>query len=77
MKIKSIPPVKPEGFPLDDWNREIPEDELWKRLHRVSGDCKCEICGNLYYNHPDETRILDWDGNPYLKRLCFGWFGKL
>jgi hypothetical protein len=77
--MKDIPSVIPEGFPLDDWKRELTEEEICRRLHRVGGDCLCEVCGNPFYDHPDETRenALDWDGYSYLKRLCFGWLGKL
>jgi hypothetical protein len=62
---------------IDDWQRDLTEEEICRRLHRVGGDCICEVCGKPYYDHADEIRVLDWDGYPYLKRLCFGWFGKL
>lgn len=44
---------------------------------RVSGDWVCRVCGRLYYEHPDETRVLDRDGHCFLTRLCDGTLGKL
>ena len=61
-----------------DWSQELDDDELLDRFQRVSGEVVCEICGEPYWRHPDEPRMLSGiDGKPYLKRLCNGWLGKL
>ena len=60
-----------------DWSKPLTEDEAIARMHRVCGNCECEICGKLYYDHPMETRITDRDGYKFLHQLCNGWLGKL
>lgn len=75
--MKSIPPVKNDEVD-DDWERELTDREVGLRMHRVSGECICDICGNEYWKHPMETRIPSGvDDRPFLHRLCNGWFGKL
>lgn len=59
------------------WTGELTEQEALKRTHRVSGDCTCGVCGKPFWKHPMETRILSYDGYPFLHRLCNGWLGKL
>lgn len=49
---------------------ELPEPS--GREYRAAGGCVCEICGNKYYDHPDETRVLGYDGNPVDVILCNG-----
>lgn len=61
----------------DDGIRPLADEEINFRMYRVNGDVICKKCGKSYYKHPDETRILGYDGHPFLKRLCNGWLGKL
>lgn len=75
MRMKHIDPVDADGI-QDDWIRELTDEDM-RRFHRVSGECICEVCGNEYYDHPVETRILGNENEPFLYRLCNGWFGKL
>jgi len=75
-KLKSVPPVNTPDI-QDDWERRLTSDEIDDRMKRVAGDFICPKCGNKYYDHPMETRIKDWEGRPFLNRLCNGWFGKL
>lgn len=42
---------------------------------RASGDSIC-TCGKLYFDHP-YTDHVDYDGRPFLKRLCDGRIVKL
>ncbi len=46
---------------------------------RASGDCICEKCNKKYYDHPSakEAHNLDWEGRPFLRRLCDGSLVKL
>ena len=77
MRLKSIPPVKTDEID-DDWERPLSEEESCRRMHRVSGQCVCDICGYEYWQHPDETRCLSAiDDQPFMVRLCNGWLGKL
>lgn len=77
MRMKSVPPVKTDEID-DDWIRPLTDAEIDRRMHRVGGGAICEKCGNAYYDHPVETRILSAiDDRPFLYRLCNGWFGKL
>ena len=64
-------------FEDDDGNRYLSVDEFYKRYQRVNGEVICEICNLPYHKHPDETRFLDFNGDPYTKRLCDGIIGKL
>lgn len=74
--LKSIPPVKNDEVD-DDWERDLTDREISLRMHRVSGECICDICGHEYWKHPMETRILGFEDLPFLHRMCNGWFGKL
>lgn len=60
----------------DDMVRELTEEEIVKRVRRVGGGAICDFCGESYEDHPNETRLLSFDGYPYLKRLCDGTLGK-
>ena len=40
-------------------------------MYRASGDCVCEACGKLYYDHPPVK------GFEFLNRICNGDFVKL
>jgi len=46
---------------------------------RASGDCVCDQCGDKYFDHPSEKskQNLDWEGRPFLRRLCDGTLVKL
>lgn len=39
---------------------------------RVSGDCICEICGKIYYDHEYGMEEIGYDGRPFLIVLCNG-----
>lgn len=58
------------------WSQED-FDLTW--MYRASGHCLCPICGREYYDHKraDETWNLDWEGRPFLRRLCNGDLVKL
>lgn len=43
---------------------------------RASGDVNCTSCGKPYRKHP-HTDHVDWDGNPWLHKLCDGTLVKL
>lgn len=45
-------------------------------FRRTSGGVLCKTCGLEYRRHPDSEH-LDWNGNPFLKRLCDGDLVKL
>lgn len=59
----------------DDMKRPLSDEEVNKRFMRV-GDVICDVCGERYEDHPNETRVLSYDGYPFLKRLCVGTLGK-
>lgn len=61
----------------DDWKRPLTEDEVFERMVRVGTWVECPECGQPYVKHPMETRVLSYDGHPYLNRLCDGRLGKL
>ena len=54
-------PYKPDKY-------RIEEMFDWKR---ASGDCVCEICGFLFYDHHEVP------GYPWLRKLCDGELVKL
>lgn len=60
----------------DDMVRPLPDEEISKRFLRVGGDAICQYCEQRYEDHPNETRVLSYDGYPFLKRLCDGTLGK-
>jgi hypothetical protein len=41
-------------------------------FHRASGDCICEDCGEVYYDHQYDMEELGYDGQPFLIVLCNG-----
>ncbi len=43
---------------------------------RAGGDVLCKACGLEYRRHPN-TGDRDWNGDPYLRRLCDGAVVKL
>lgn len=51
-------------------------DKEAARMVRASGACICDICGKTYYKHPF-TDHRDWNGDPWLNRLCDGRIAKL
>ena len=48
-------------------------------MQRVSGDIVCNVCGKMYYQHPDDwrTATMNNDYFPWLVILCDGVLGKL
>lgn len=44
---------------------------------RSSGQCVCEACGREYWRHPHAEEWVDWQGEPWLRRLCDGRLVKL
>lgn len=44
---------------------------------RAGGLCICQTCGLEYRRHPQATEWLDWQGEPWLRRLCNGTLVKL
>lgn len=44
---------------------------------RCSGLMVCSICGQQYYDHPVDDRILGYDGIAYLHITCAGLRVKL
>jgi hypothetical protein len=45
-------------------------------FHRAGGECVCADCGRPYRKHP-YTEDRDWQGTPFLNRLCDGRVVKL
>lgn len=39
---------------------------------RCSGDMVCETCGELYYAHPMDWRVIGYGHVPFLNVLCDG-----
>lgn len=60
-----------------DWEAPHTDEELLARVVRTPGDMVCPICGKPYRKHPKETRLLDWEGRPWLERICTGILAKL
>lgn len=52
-------------------------DEEILGIVRMSGEARCEVCDEEYWRHPDSHEHLDWEGHPYLTRLCDGRLVKL
>ena len=52
-------------------SRDTPE------FFRAGGDVRCEECGRQYRKHPHAKEYLDWNGDPYLRKLCDGSLVKL
>jgi hypothetical protein len=44
---------------------------------RASGECVCETCGQLFFDHPDEWRRVGFGEVPFLNILCDGTLVKL
>jgi len=61
----------------DDGIRPLTDEEVSYRFQRVSGDAICHICNQPYRKHPHETRVIGYNGEPFLRKLCNGWLGKL
>lgn len=40
--------------------------------NRVSGDSECPICGQFYYSHPMDWRLLGVGDLPFLRIICTG-----
>ncbi len=56
-----------------------PEEEARiEKSYRACGDCVCEICGKLYYDHKQyKPSGKTNDGQPWLQELCNGQLVKL
>ena len=39
---------------------------------RCSGDMVCEKCGQIYYAHPPDWRVIGYGNVPFLNVLCDG-----
>ena len=63
-------PTTPE--PLRSMNDFTPEEEdRIDKSYRASGDCVCEQCGKVYYDHPAwRPSAKTNDGVPWLNELC-------
>lgn len=48
----------------------IPEGE--QHWARAGGDCVCEHCGKVYFDHEMDERHVGLDGAPWLHRICDG-----
>lgn len=46
------------------------DDEVSPQFFRASGDCVCTHCSKEYRRHPMAPEYVDWNGEPYLNRLC-------
>jgi len=64
-----LPPIdvcelcgKPEG------------DKHWSR---ACGDCVCNICGEIYFDHPPDKVHVGYDGHTVFRKLCNGDLVKL
>jgi hypothetical protein len=53
------------------WTNDYP------KFVRAGGNAVCEICHRKYFDHPQNTDYLDWNGYPYLNVLCDGTLVKL
>ena len=55
---------------------ELPDDI---NMQRVSGDIVCNVCGKMYYQHPQDWRTAHKSNDyfPWLVVLCDGVLGKL
>jgi len=53
------------------------KDDSYPNFIRASGDCICKQCGKKYEKHSFDLSYLDWDGYPYLHKLCDGTLVKL
>lgn len=50
-----------------------------EKFIRANGDCLCPQCFEPYRKHPFamEEEQLDWEGQPFMHRLCDGLLVKL
>ena len=60
-----------------DWSSPISYEQSLHMTYRANGDVVCSTCNKPYSAHPFETRILDYNNEPYLNRLCDGTLVKL
>jgi len=61
----------------DKDNINLSKDDSYPNFIRASGDCICKQCGKKYEKHSFDLSYLDWDGYPYLHKLCDGTLVKL
>jgi len=54
-----------------------PADQTEPECVRAGGDVICEVCGEVYYRHADDPRVLSYDGHPFMTFLCDGRSVKL
>lgn len=51
---------------------EYPPEPENKNGERAFGDQICEKCGNEYYSHPMDWRVIGYGNVPFLNVLCNG-----
>lgn len=39
---------------------------------RACGECVCEKCGNTFFDHPIDWRVISYGDMPFLNVLCNG-----
>ncbi len=76
----SEPIQPPEGPPPNPFAQRAAEQsgtDDYPEFRRASGDCPCPVCEKPYRKHPHDPRYRDWNGEPWLNRLCNGDLVKL
>lgn len=56
---------------------DLSDEEIMRQERRCGGDCVCEECGKIYYDHPYIANSVDWEGRPFLHLICNGTIAKL
>lgn len=54
----------------------VSTDDDHEHCRRASGDLICDVCGKPYWKHP-HSEHRDWNGEPWLNRICSGDLVKL
>jgi len=57
---------------MNPFKRLAGESDSEVEFIRAGGDCVCDECGKLYYDHPMDYENLDFNGGPFLHILCSG-----
>lgn len=50
------------------------DDDSWVR---TSGKVICEVCGQDYFHHPMDWRVIGYENRPFLNIICDGGRVKL
>lgn len=75
-----------EPVPVEDCPKPRTHKELMSLIDlrdsapqfiRAGAGMICPECGKEYRKHPNAKEHLDWQGHPYLRRLCNGKLVKL